>query len=316
MSRRVRIAMLAAAVAALHAAGWGLLWFFARDHPAFVGVGALAYALGLRHAFDVDHLAAIDNTTRNLLARGRSACGVGFFFSLGHSSVVVGLVAAVALLGAPAASLGRLGGSIGGGISGGFLLLIGLLNLVVLLDVLGARRDLRAGRIGHSDVERRLNERGLVAKLGLTRLFGLVGRSWHVFPIGFLFALGFDTASEVALLAVAAGATGGSLPLLAPLALPLLFSAGMVLLDTADGVLMSVAYGWAATDPARRLRTNGILTGLSVAVALAAGEYQLLRVGPPLLALALLVLLTLSAAAVAARSLRPQSLLQSSRSTG
>jgi nickel/cobalt transporter (NiCoT) family protein len=316
MNRRVRVAGLAAAVAALHLAGWGALGIVARDHPAFAGLGALAYALGLRHAFDVDHLAAIDNTTRNLLARGRSALGVGFCFSLGHSSVVVALVAAVALFGTSAHALGHLGGPLGAGISGGFLLLIGLLNLAVLLDVLGAGRDLRAGRIGHADVERRLNERGLVTRLGLARLFRLVGRSWHVLPIGFLFALGFDTASEIALLAVAAGASGGSLPRYAPPVLPILFSAGMVLLDTADGLLMSFAYGWASGDPARRLRTNGILTGLSVAVALAAGEYQLFRAGPPLLTYSLLVLLTLAAATVATRALRAQPELQSSRSTG
>jgi len=316
MTRRIRLTCLAAAVAGLHVAGWGLLWLFARRDPAFMGLGVVAYALGLRHAFDVDHLAAIDNTTRNLLARRRSAVGVGFFFSLGHSSVVVALVAVVALAGAPAAVLGRLGGGVGIAVSGGFLLAIGLLNLAVLLDVVSARRDLRAGRIGGDEVERRLNERGLVTRLGLSRLFALVGRSWHALPIGLLFALGFDTAGEIALLAVAASATGGALPTLAPLVLPLLFSAGMVLLDTADGLLMSVAYGWAATDPVRRLRTNAILTGLSVALALAAGEYQLLRVGSPLLSLSLLVLLTLAAGAVAVRSLRPGLRLQSSRSTG
>jgi high-affinity nickel-transport protein len=314
MSRRFRLAALAASVAGLHAAGWGLLWVFARRDPAFAGLGVVAYALGLRHAFDVDHLAAIDNTTRNLLARKRSAVGVGFFFSVGHSSVVVALVAAVSLAGAPAAFLGRLGGSIGASASGCFLLLIGLLNLAVLLDVAAARRQLRAGVIDRAEVERRLNERGLVTRLGLARLFGLVGRSWHALPIGLLFALGFDTASEIALLAVAAGASAGPLPALAPLALPLLFSAGMVLLDTADGLLMSAAYGWAAGDPARRLRTNGILTGLSVAVAFAAGEYQLLRAGSPLLALGLIVILTLAAATVAARSYGPHLRMLASRS--
>jgi high-affinity nickel-transport protein len=316
MSRRIRLGGLAAAVAGLHVAGWGLLWIFARRDPAFAGLGVVAYALGLRHAFDVDHLAAIDNTTRNLLARRRSAVGVGFFFSLGHSAVVVGLVAAIALAGAPAALLGRLGGVVGSAVSGGFLLAIGLLNLVVLLDTVVAGRDLRAGRIARDEVERRLDERGLVTRLGLGRLFALVGRSWHALPIGFLFALGFDTASEIALLAVAASATGGSLPALAPLALPLLFAAGMVLLDTADGLLMSAAYGWASGDPARRLRTNGLLTGLSVALALAAGEYQLLRAGPPLVAVSLLVALTLAATVVSARSLLPQLRVQSSRSTG
>jgi high-affinity nickel-transport protein len=305
MSRNGRLAGLAAAVVALHAAGWGLFLLYGRDDARLAGLGVLAYTLGLRHAFDVDHLAAIDNTTRTLLARGRSSLGVGFFFSLGHSSVVVALVAAIVAVGGRATGLTRLGGSIGASVSGTFLLAIGLLNLGVLLDLLSTARRVRAGDIPQSELERCLNGRGLVARLGLGRLFRLVGRSWHAYPIGLLFALGFDTASEIALLALAAGAMGGSLPVLGVLALPLLFSAGMVLLDSADGVLMTVAYGWAVGDPSRRLRTNGILTGLSVAVALAAGLYQVARLGSPLVALTLIVLLTLAATVVAARSLRP-----------
>jgi nickel/cobalt transporter (NiCoT) family protein len=305
MSRKARLTGLAGAVAALHVAGWGLFWVYGRNDARLAGLGLLAYALGLRHAFDVDHLAAIDNTTRTLLARGRSSLGVGFFFSLGHSSIVLGLVAAIVAVGTRAAGLSHLGGSIGTGVSGTFLLAIGLLNLAVLLDLLSTARRVRAGDVPQSELERCLTGRGLVARLGLGRLFGLVGRSWHAFPIGLLFALGFDTASEIALLALAAGATGGSLPVLGVLALPLLFSAGMVLLDSADGVLMAAAYGWAVDDSRRRLRTNGLLTGLSVAVALAAGSYQLLRLGSPLIALTLVVLLTLSASVVTARSLRP-----------
>ena len=305
MPRRARLAGRATVVVALNVAGWGLFWLYGHDDPRLAGLGLLAYALGLRHAFDVDHLAAIDNTTRNLVARGRSSLGVGFFFSLGHSSVVVGLVAAVAAIGAPAAAVGKFGGSLGTGISGTFLLLIGLLNLGVLLDLVATARRVRTKGADRAELERCLSERGLVSRLGVARLFRLVGRSWHALPIGFLFALGFDTASEIALLALAAGAAGGTLPLLGVLSLPLLFSAGMVLLDTADGVLMSAAYGWAAADPARRLRTNGILTALSVAVAFSAGVYQLVRAGSPLLTLTLLALLTLAAAVVAARSLRP-----------
>ncbi len=304
MTRRARLAGLTTTVVALQVVAWGLFWFYGRADARLAGLGLLAYALGLRHAFDVDHLAAIDNTTRNLLARRRSSLGVGFFFSLGHSSVVVGLVAAVVALGAPAAAVGRFGASVGTGISGTFLLLIGLLNLGVLLDLISTARRVRANAADRAELERCLDERGLVSRLGVARLFRLVGRSWHAIPIGFLFALGFDTASEVALLALAAGAAGGTLPLLGVLSLPLLFSAGMILLDAADGVLMAVAYGWAAADPARRLRTNGILTALSVTVALAAGVYQLARAGSPLLTLIVLALLTLAAAVVTARSLR------------
>lgn len=305
MSRNWRLAGLVAAVAALNAAGWGLFLLYGRNDARLAGLGVLAYTLGLRHAFDIDHLAAIDNTTRTLFARGRGSLGVGFFFSLGHSSVVFGLVAAIAAIGAPAAGLDRLGGSVGTSVSGVFLLAIGLLNLGVLVDLVWTARRMRAGDVDRSELERCLkNGRGLVARLGLGRLFGLVGRSWHAYPIGLLFALGFDTASEVALLALAAGAASGSLPVLGVLALPLLFSAGMVLLDSADGLLMAVAYGWAVGDSQRRLCTNGILTGLSVAAALAAGLYQLARIGSPLVALALIVLLSLAAAVVAGKAWR------------
>jgi high-affinity nickel-transport protein len=283
MLGRMRVAGLVVAVAALHAFAWGLYVAYARGDAKLAGLGLLAYALGLRHAFDVDHLAAIDNATRNLVARGRSSAGVGFFFSLGHSSVVLGLVTAIIAFGLPATSLGRMGGGVGTGVSAAFLLLIGLLNLGVLLD----RGDKSAG--------------GPLTRLGVGRLFRLVGRSWHAFPIGALFALGFDTASEIALLALAAGAAGG-LPLLGALVLPLLFTSGMVLLDTADGILMAAAYGWATTNPDRRVRTNTALTGLSVAIAFTAGVYEVARVGSPLLLYGMLALLTAGAAVVVLRA--------------
>jgi nickel/cobalt transporter (NiCoT) family protein len=297
MQQRGHVAGLAVGVAALQVLGWGLYLAYARGDPKLAGLGALAYALGLRHAFDVDHLAAIDNTTRNLLARGRSSAGVGFFFSLGHSAVVVGLVALVVGAGLPSSTLGRLGGPAGVGVSATFLLLIGLLNFGVLLD--------RSGE-----------QKGFVSRLGLARLFRLVGRSWHAFPIGALFAVGFDTVSEVALLALAAGASAG-LPLLGALVLPLLFAAGMVLLDTADGVLMSAAYGWATAEPGRRMRMNIALTALSVAVAFSAGLYEATRVGSPVFTYGLLILLTAAAAAIVARAqLGDRVEPQSSRSTG
>lgn len=292
MRDRTRVAGLAVAVVALHALAWSLYVAYAHGDAKLAGFGLLAYALGLRHAFDADHLAAIDNATRNLAARCRSSSGVGFFFSLGHSSVVLGLVAAIVAFGLPASSLGRLGGGIGTGASAAFLLLIGLLNLGVLLD----RGDKPSG--------------GPLSRLGVGRLFRLVGRSWHAFPIGALFALGFDTASEIALLALAAGAAGG-LPLLGALVLPLLFTSGMVLLDTADGILMSAAYGWATTNSSRRLRTNTVLTGLSVAIAFTVGVYEAAGVGSPRLLYGMLALLTGGAIVVVARA-RPQS----SRSAG
>ncbi len=286
MLERTRVAGLVVAVAALHAVAWGLFAVYAPGDTKLAGLGLLAYALGLRHAFDVDHLAAIDNATRNLVARGRSSAGVGFFFSLGHSAVVVGLVTAIVAFGFHAASLGKFGGGVGVGVSAGFLLLIGLLNLGVLLD--------RSGK----------SSAGPLTRLGLGRLFRLVGRSWHALPIGALFALGFDTAGEIALLALAAGAAGG-LPLLGALALPLLFTAGMVLLDTADGILMSAAYGWATTNPARRLRTNTVLTSLSVTIAFAVGVYETTRIGSPAILYGMLGLLTAGAIVVVSRAARP-----------
>jgi high-affinity nickel-transport protein len=195
-------------------------------------------------------------------------------------------------VGLPASTLGRFGGGVGTGISAGFLLLIGLLNLGVLVS------------------RGRTDSGGPLTRLGLGRVFRLVGRSWHALPIGSLFALGFDTAGEVALLALAAGASGG-LPFLGALVLPLLFTAGMVLLDTADGVLMAAAYGWATTNPSLRVRTNVALTTLSVTIAFAVGLYETTRVGSPTLLYGMLGLLTAAAAAVVVRA-RPQS----SRSTG
>src|SRR5581483_9155574 len=288
MLDRTRVAALAAAVLALHVLAWSLYAGYARGDAKLAGLGLVAYALGLRHAFDVDHLAAIDNATRNLAGRGRSSTGVGFFFSLGHSLVVVGLVALIVGVGLPASTLGRLGGGIGTAVSAGFLLLIGLLNLGVLLS-----RD--GGGSG-----------GALTRLGLSRLFRFVGRSWHALPIGSLFALGFDTASEIALLALAAGASGG---------LPLLFTAGMVLLDTADGVLMAAAYGWATTNPGLRMRTNLALTALSVTVAFAVGLYEITRVGSPTVLYGMLALLTGGAAVVVLRA-RPLEKPQPSRSAG
>ena len=281
MATRTRVVPLVVAVAALQICAWALFAAYAPGDAKLAGLGALAYALGLRHALDPDHLAAIDNATRNLASRRRGSTGVGFFFSLGHSSVVVGGVALVVGVGIPASTFSRLGGSAGAGASAAFLVLIGLLNLAVL-------------------VQPRPGGGGLLARLGVARFFRLVGRSWHAFPIGMLFALGFDTASEVALLALAAGASG-RLPLLGVLVLPLLFTAGMALLDTADGVLMAVAYGWATSDPARRLRTNIALTALSVAVAFVVGLYETTKLGSPLFTYALLALLSAAAAAVVVR---------------
>src|SRR5206468_3913846 len=240
--------------------------------PALAGLGVLAYTLGLRHAFDADHIAAIDNTTRKFLQDGKRSLGTGFFFSLGHSSVVLLLCSSLAIAATTVKehipALQSWGGYLGTGISGTFLLLIGLLNLAVLLDIARIFRDLRVGRLDEERLEDRLLDRGLMSRGLLRRLGGRVTESWHMFPLGFLFGLGFDTATEVGLLALSAGAATKHVPFLAVLSLPLLFAAGMSLLDTADGAFMAHAYGWAFSNPVRKIYYNLTVTTLSVAVAL------------------------------------------------
>jgi nickel/cobalt transporter (NiCoT) family protein len=281
-TERLRLGGFGGAVAFLHVAGWGLFAWYSRTNPALAGLGTLAYTFGLRHAFDADHIAAIDNTTRTFLQRGKRSLGVGFFFSLGHSSVVFALTTSLAV--AAAAVKTRIpafqhwGGYVGASVSGTFLWLIGVLNLLVLLDVVRIFRDLRGGAFDEERLEQRLLERGLMNRLFLGRLAARVRESWQMFPLGFLFGLGFDTATEVGLLAISAGAATHHTPFLAVLSLPLLFAAGMSLMDTADGAFMSHAYGWAFSNPIRKVYYNLTVTSLSVVVALAIGTVELLQV--------------------------------------
>jgi high-affinity nickel-transport protein len=276
-----RLSLFAGAVAVLHLAGWGLLAYYARSSPALVGLGTLAYTFGLRHAFDADHIAAIDNTTRKLLQDGKRSLGVGFFFSLGHSSVVfalaAGIGAAATSVRAGIPSLRHWGAPIGTGVSGAFLLAIGVLNLVVLVDVIGIFREMRRGGLDERRLEERLLDRGLMSRGVLKRLGDRIHAGWQMYPLGVLFGLGFDTATEVGLLALSAGAAGRHLPFAAVLSLPLLFAAGMALLDTADGAFMSQAYGWAFASPVRKVYYNITVTALSVTVALGIGGLELLQ---------------------------------------
>jgi high-affinity nickel-transport protein len=278
MNARLHLFALAGAVALLHVLGWGLYFWYSRHMPALAGLGMLAYTFGLRHAFDADHIAAIDNTTRKLLQDGRRSFGVGFFFSLGHSSIVFALTAGLAFaagaVDAAIPGIQQTGSTIGASVSGVFLLLIGLLNLFVLVDVMRAWRELKSGRHDDEALERRLLDRGLLSRLFLARIGDRIDASWKMAPLGALFGLGFDTASEVALLALAAGVATHRVPLLAILALPTLFAAGMSLLDTADGVVMSRAYGWAFSSPVRKVYYNITVTSLSVAVALVIGRVE------------------------------------------
>ncbi|HZO97456.1 MAG TPA: HoxN/HupN/NixA family nickel/cobalt transporter [Gaiellaceae bacterium] len=277
-----RLTGFGGAVLALHLLGFGLFAWYARSTPALAGLGVLAYTFGLRHAFDADHIAAIDNTTRKLLADRQRPVGVGFFFSLGHSSVVFALTLALAVathaVGAGMPALQRYGGTIGAGVSGTFLWAIGILNLLVLVDVARVFLDCRRGSCDEERLERRLQERGFVNRYLAGGLARRITASWHTYPLGMLFGLGFDTATEVGLLALAAGVATHGAPFLAVLALPLLFAAGMSLMDTADGAFMTHAYGWALSNPVRRVFYNLTVTSLSVAVALAIGTVELLQV--------------------------------------
>jgi nickel/cobalt transporter (NiCoT) family protein len=287
-----RAGLLAFVVVALHVVGFGLLLgFVAPQHLKLgsgvfgIGVGITAYTLGMRHAFDADHIGAIDNTTRKLMSDGQRPLSVGFFFSLGHSSVVfllaIGLAMGIRGLSGGVANdnsaLHQATGLIGPTVSGSFLLLIGILNLLVLIGIVRVFLRMRQGEFNEQQLEEHLNSRGFMNRF-LGRATRSVRKPWHMYPLGLLFGLGFDTATEIALLATAGTAAAGGLPFTAILCLPILFAAGMSLLDTIDGAFMNFAYGWAFSKPVRKVFYNITITALSVAVALIVGSIELLAV--------------------------------------
>ncbi|HWU22787.1 MAG TPA: HoxN/HupN/NixA family nickel/cobalt transporter [Nocardioides sp.] len=276
---------MGAVIVVLHLAGFGLLLaYVAPHHLLSTGVGVLAYTFGLRHALDADHIAAVDNTTRKLVADGsdRQPLSVGFWFALGHATIVfllaLTLAAGVKSLVGPleddGSSLHAVTGIIGPSVSGSFLWLLGLLNLAALLGIIKVARRLRSGEYDEAQLEHHLHHRGLMNRL-LAPLTRTVTKPWHIYPVGVLFGLGFDTATEVGLLVLAGGAAAVQLPFWSILVLPILFAAGMCLADTADGVLMNAAYGWANTQPVRKIFYNLIITALSVLVALVIGTIEL-----------------------------------------
>src|SRR5579871_124700 len=278
---RSQLTLYAVVIVLWHVAGWGLVALTARTHPMLFGLAGLAYSFGLRHAFDVDHLAAIDNTTRKLMRPDRRPLGVGFFFALGHATVVLAMTIAVVIgarsLTTAMPAIHAMGSLIGTTISGVFLYAIGIVNLIVLSDIYRVFRAMRAGRADPAALERTLVLGG-----GLNRVFGrvfrTVGAPRHMYWVGLLFGLGFDTASEVALLTTAGVAASQALPLGAVLSLPIVFAAGMSLVDSADGVLMCGAYGWAFANPLRKVFYNLTITGLSVVVALFVGTIELVSI--------------------------------------
>jgi nickel/cobalt transporter (NiCoT) family protein len=285
-----RLCGMVATVIGLNVAGWGMLaaalgghYHISKTTVFGVGTGALAYTLGMRHAFDADHIAAIDNTTRKLVHEGKRPLSVGFFFSLGHSSVVF-VLAVLLNFGIRGldeqvknghSNLQYTTNIIGTCVSGFFLFLIAAFNLIILAGIVKVFRQMRGGGYDDDELEDQLNKRGLMNRF-LGPLARRVDTPWKMYPIGFLFGLGFDTATEVALLVLAGTAVVGGLPFYAILSLPILFAAGMSLFDTIDGCFMNFAYDWAFAKPVRKVYYNLIITGLSVFVAVFIGAVELL----------------------------------------
>jgi nickel/cobalt transporter (NiCoT) family protein len=269
-----------ALLVAANVAAWLWAWVAFADRPALLGTAFLAYIFGLRHAFDADHIAAIDNVVRKLMQEGKAPYSVGFFFSLGHSTIVV--LASIAIAATAAAMQGRLdafhdlGGVIGTLVSAFFLLAIGIANLFILRGIWSAFTRARRGeRIIDEDLDALLAGRGFIARM-FRPLFRVVLRSWHMYPIGFLFGLGFDTATEIGLLGISATQAAHGMSFWTILVFPALFTAGMSLMDTTDSVLMTRAYGWAFVNPIRKLWYNLTITAASVVVALFIGGIEAL----------------------------------------
>jgi high-affinity nickel-transport protein len=292
---RTRVLAMYGVIAGLHVAGFFILFVFVvPSHYKGLGIGVavLAYTLGLRHAFDADHISAIDNTTRKMLGERQGTgqprpFGCGFFFSLGHSSVVVAMgagiivaektvFAAVSDSGSP---LERFGGLFGTVVSASFLFLIGLLNLVVLAGIVRVFTAMRRGQYDEAELERQLAARGLFYRF-FGRWMTAISKEWQLYPVGVLFGLGFDTATEVALLATTALLAAGHIPWYAIACLPVLFTAGMTVMDTTDGLFMNLAYGWAFFNPVRKVYYNLAITGLSVAICFFIGGIETLSLIP------------------------------------
>jgi len=277
---RGRIAGLYAFLALFNIAAWAWALVAFRDYPVLLGTALLAYSFGLRHAVDADHIAAIDNVTRKLMQEGKRPVAVGFFFSLGHSTVVVlascAVAAAAIALEGQFTALQNVGGIVGTLVSALFLFAIALANVAILVGVFRTfQRVRRGGRLVEEDLDLLLGNRGLLGRL-FKPLFRLIGKSWHMYPLGFLFGLGFDTATEIGLLGISAAEAAKGMPIWSVLVFPALFTAGMSLVDTTDGILMLGAYGWAFVKPIRKLYYNMTITFVSVLVAIVIGGIETL----------------------------------------
>jgi high-affinity nickel-transport protein len=291
-SEWARLGVMTLVVLALNGFGWGIFVLTVLPHHFHyqklgvgLGVAVTAWTLGARHAFDADHISAIDNVTRKLMAEKKRPLGTGFFFALGHSTIVVAVgvgitIAAKAVFGAmvdPNSTYETLGGMLGTLTSAGFLYLIAALNLIVLAGIAKVFRDMRRGTFDEEELERQLQARGLMWRF-FGRFMRSINHTYQMFFVGLIFGIGFDTATEVVLLAATAYAATSGLPFYAVLALPLLFSGGMTLFDTLDGCFMNFAYGWAFAKPVRKVYYNLVITGLSIAAAFLIGTIEVLGV--------------------------------------
>jgi high-affinity nickel-transport protein len=285
-----RAQIMFASILLLHVVGFGVfILYVLPEHYRGLGIGVtvLAYTLGLRHAFDADHISAIDNTTRKLMSDGQRPLSVGYFFSLGHSTIVVaigaGLVIAeksvFAAVSHQSSGLEQFGGIFGTIVSACFLYLIAVLNIVILAGIFGVFRKMRRGQFDEAELEEQLNNRGLMYRF-FGRWMRSIRKPWQMYPVGVVFGLGFDTATEVALLATTAFLASEALPWYSIMCLPILFTAGMALMDTFDGCFMNVAYGWAFFNPVRKVYYNLAITGLSVAICFMIGTIELLGLLP------------------------------------
>ena len=259
---------------------WGWAFYLLQNHPILLGTALLAYGFGLRHAVDADHIAAIDNVTRKLMQEGKRPVTVGFYFALGHSAVVI--LATVAIAGTTTALTGSfsqfkaVGGIIGTSVSTLFLFAIAAANIIILRGVWRTFQQVRrGGSYVEADFDMLLNSRGLLARL-FRPLFGMVRSSWHMFPLGFLFGLGFDTATEIAVLGISATQASQGMSIWSIMVFPALFAAGMSLIDTSDGILMLGAYDWAYVKPMRKLYYNLTITSVSVVIAVLIGGIEAL----------------------------------------
>ena len=281
-NEKIKIATIFAVLITITAVGFSAAFVIGKIAVVLGGLGIVAYVFGLRHGVDADHIAAIDNTTRKLMQEGKRPTTVGMWFSLGHSTVVVALIIALILATRAVATnipaLQTTGAILGTLVSGSFLWIIGFINAVIVIGIYKIFQTLKQGKLNQEELDNLLENRGFMNRF-FRPLFKVISKPWHIYPVGVLFGLGFDTASEVALIAISVGiGVSTSIPIYYILVLPLLFTCGMVTVDTADGVAMRVAYGWAFLNPIRKIYYNLTVTVISVLVAWAIGTIELLQV--------------------------------------